>query len=239
MSAHCKLILLGASGKMGQAIQRILESQKSIELIQSIHSKTPSITNSNADKNTVILDVSRPSACVDLMRKYLNTSHSSLPSLIAGSTGWNQEQLEVLRQYSEQAPVLVASNFSPLVQMIVKFLEQNTKSLDALGYKASIHEIHHTQKVDAPSGTALTLAKAIEAKGLVPQLSSVRAGDIVGTHVVGFYGKHDLVEIRHEAFNRDLFAQGALDATSWIFRRRLQNPTMKGCFSMSDILESA
>jgi len=167
---------------------------------------------------------------------------------VVGTTGW-YEHLERVRDAVNAAGtgLIYAPNFSLGVQMFFHIAELAARLADRLeGYDVFVQECHHRHKRDHPSGTAAKLAdllvsslraKASWALGTgegamdpaVLQVTSVRAGEIVGTHAVGFDGMHDRIEIRHEAKGRTGFAHGALVAAEWIRGR-------KGVFTLEDML---
>jgi 4-hydroxy-tetrahydrodipicolinate reductase len=154
-------------------------------------------------------------------------------SLVVGTTGW-QEQEAAVREAVEGAGVgaVVAANFS-LGANLLNALAGTLGGLlaDKEAYGAWIHEAHHKAKVDAPSGTALMLKRALEAAGygLPVDVSSTRAGWVPGTHSVGFDGPAEAVTLTHTVRDRATFAHGALEAARWVKGR-------KGWFTMRDVL---
>ena len=162
--------------------------------------------------------------------------------VVCGTTGWldRLDEVETLCQQNEGA-FLYASNFSLGVNL---FFELNVKLADMMQkqplYTASIEEIHHTQKLDKPSGTAITLAEGIPSAGNVWHLvedngegvpiTSIRKDEVPGTHTVTHRSEIDEISITHTAHNRTGFALGAIIAAEWI-----QNK--KGIFSMRDVLQ--
>lgn len=167
---------------------------------------------------------------------------------VCGTTGWEHERDRVLRAVTDnQSAILVSSNFS--IGMNI-FFAINTFLAKIMNthpeYRPSVSETHHIHKLDAPSGTAKTLANAMakeltgfsgwvmagsgSEEGQIP-VTSVREGEVPGTHTIVYKGLSDQIEIRHEAFNRNGLAEGALAAASWIVGRN-------GIFSMEDVLNS-
>jgi 4-hydroxy-tetrahydrodipicolinate reductase len=155
-----------------------------------------------------------------------------MPAVI-GTTGWN-DQVARLRGEAERAGigVVASANFSIGVNVFQLVVEEAARLLRVQPqYGAWIHELHHSAKRDAPSGTALLLRDAMTANGygLPIDMSSSRAGMIPGTHTVGFDGASDTIELTHRARDRRGFAGGALLAARWIQGRR-------GWFTMQDVL---
>lgn len=133
-------------------------------------------------------------------------------ALVSGTTGLSSSQRAALQHASARIPVLWASNFSLGVAVLEDLVERAAQTL--AGWDCDIVEAHHTRKLDAPSGTALTLGAAAERGGAEPHYASLRAGDIVGEHTVQFAGQGERIELIHRATNRDIFARGALHAAS-------------------------
>jgi 4-hydroxy-tetrahydrodipicolinate reductase len=150
-----------------------------------------------------------------------------------GTTGWHAQEAamrEVVRQHG--IGVVVAANFSlgmNLFQLVVEEAARRFAPYSDFG--AYLHERHHDQKKDAPSGTALTIKAGMEAAGLSREInvSSTRAGFIPGTHTVGFDGPSETIELTHTVRDRAVFARGALVAARWLAGRQ-------GWFGMRDVL---
>jgi 4-hydroxy-tetrahydrodipicolinate reductase len=154
-------------------------------------------------------------------------------NLVVGTTGWQQHEAEV-RETVEASGVgaVVAANFSlgaNLMNALVTTMGRLLRDKEAYG--AWIHEAHHKAKVDAPSGTALMLRRALEAAGygLPVDVSSTRAGWVPGTHSVGFDGPAESLTLTHAVRDRSTFAHGALEAARWVAGRQ-------GWFTMQDVL---
>jgi len=228
-------IALFGYGKMGKMIAQIAHSRK-----HTIGLKVDVGTNEiNLDNIDVAIDFSTPDAAYTNISNCLN---SGIP-VISGTTGWlaNYDKAVALCKEKEGA-FIYASNFSLGVNL---FFELNTRlaqmmaNLDA--YNVSMEEIHHTQKIDAPSGTAITLAEGIVSNsnydgwklseietGKIP-IHSKRIGKVPGTHTINYNSQVDSIEIKHTAHNREGFALGAVIAAEWIQGK-------KGIFSMKDVL---
>lgn len=228
------IALLGY-GKMGKIIERIAtERGHSISL--RADSKTTTLDFSTAD---VAIDFSLPSTAISNIKSAID---NKIP-VISGTTGWLDNYDDIVTYCnSKNGAFLYASNFSLGVNI---FFEVNrvlasliTKYPD---YKLDIEEIHHTQKLDAPSGTAITLAEDIintsnyknwtldnPEKDEI-QIEAKRIVDVPGTHSINYSSKVDTLEIKHTAHNREGFALGAVVASEWIADK-------KGVFNMKDVL---
>ena len=131
-------------------------------------------------------------------------------AFVSGTTGISEAQRQALGEAAQRIPVLWASNFSLGVAVLDELVERAAAALQ--GWDCDIVESHHTRKKDAPSGTALSLGDAAERGGAQPRYASLRAGDIVGEHLVQFTAAGERIELVHRATNRDIFARGALHA---------------------------
>ena len=230
-----KIALLGY-GKMGKTIERIaLERGHSIVAI--IDKDTSDTDFSKAD---VAIDFSIPSEAFNNIKKSFD---SNVP-IVSGTTGWLEHyELAVKLCKEKDGAFIYASNFSLGVNL---FFELNKKLASIISrikeYDVSLEEIHHTQKLDAPSGTAITLAEGIiensdkeswrlgvtESDKEIPIISK-REGTVPGTHIVKYTSSVDEIEIKHTAKSRDGFALGAVIAAEWLVGK-------KGVYTMKDIL---
>ena len=227
-----KIALLGY-GRMGQAIEKIAISRG--------HTIVAKIDKDNQDEAyvaDVAINFSVPMAAYDNITAAIR---KKIP-VVCGTTGWLNRlyEVETLCQKKDSA-FLYASNFSLGVNL---FFELNEKLAEMMQkqplYTASIKEIHHTQKLDKPSGTAITLAEGIPSKGkawhLVENIgegvpiTSIRKDEVLGTHTVTHSSEIDEISIKHTAHNRTGFAFGAVLAAEWIKDK-------KGIFSMRDVLK--
>lgn len=153
------------------------------------------------------IDFASPDGALELCRK-LSTSNKKVP-LLVGSTGWSELQSKELESFGLQFPILRASNFSFGVQLCRITLMLWKTFPEIKSWSVKIREIHHTEKKDSPSGTALTLREAIG--GEIP-ITSIREGSVVGTHEVIFSSESESLTLIHEAKRRSVFAEGALEA---------------------------
>lgn len=235
-----KIALLGY-GKMGHAIEEIA-LQRGHEIVLKIHDQNlGDLTVPNIRKAHVAIEFTNPESAVKNILFCLN---ENVP-VVCGTTGWLDELKNIEQKCKEKnGSFLYASNFSVGVNI---FFELNKKLASLLkphpAYEPSIEEIHHTQKKDTPSGTAITLAEQIidvsdkKTKWVNTiskhenelQIISKRIGEVPGTHSVKYSSAIDDIEIIHTAHNRKGFAEGAVLAAEFIAGK-------KGIFSMKDVL---
>jgi 4-hydroxy-tetrahydrodipicolinate reductase len=182
----------------------------------------------------VVIDFTAPEAVVQNMRACLATG----AKMVVGTTGW-YDKLADMRGLCErrQAALLHGTNFSIGVQVMLKLAEQMGAALGHARYKFSVVETHHASKVDAPSGTAISLAEMVGrgaasgGKLLQPahvEIESKREGDALGTHVLEASSDSDRLVLTHEARSRRGFAEGAVRAAEWL-------STRTGCFDFRDV----
>jgi 4-hydroxy-tetrahydrodipicolinate reductase len=175
----------------------------------------------------VIIDFTTPEAAVQNMRACLATGSK----MVIGTTGW-YDKLPDMRGLAErkQAGLLYGTNYSVSVQVMLQIAAMMGKALKGAGYKFSIEETHHTSKLDSPSGTAITLAKAVEAATGLPSvpIESKREGDVMGLHMLEARSASDRLVLTHEAFSRRGFAEGAVRAAEWLSSRT-------GCYDFQNI----
>ena len=216
-----KIAILGY-GKMGQAIERIA-LQRGHEIILKTNSQNPADT-ADFSALEVAIDFSTPDTAFSNISSALT---QGIP-VISGTTAWLEKQTEAEQLAMENnTAFLYASNFSIGVNL---FFELNKKLAQLMNnheqYQASMKEVHHIHKLDAPSGTAISLAEDMQGE---IHIESERTGEVPGTHIITYQSGIDSIEIKHEAHNRQGFALGAVLAAEWIKDK-------KGVFSMSDML---
>ncbi len=229
-----KIALLGY-GKMGQTIEKIaLERGHEIVLKKDEFNTYEGLENAD-----VAIDFSIPAVAVD------NISNCFLKNVpvISGTTGWLDRYKEMAQLCKEKNGAFISSsNFSLGVNLFFELNEQLAKIMSKFdNYKVEMEEIHHTQKLDAPSGTAISLAKGVienspytnwtleDPKSNEIYIDAKRIGTVPGTHTVSYNSGIDSIEIKHTAHNREGFALGAVIAAEWIVGK-------KGIFSMKDVL---
>jgi 4-hydroxy-tetrahydrodipicolinate reductase len=228
-----KIGLLGY-GRMGKAIEKIA-LERGHEIVYKIDKD---YNNGNLIKADVAINFSIPSAAVN---NVITALENSIP-VICGTTGWLDQYKKVTKiALHNKTAFLYASNFSIGVNLFFKLNKTLAKIVQNQDYKASVEEIHHIHKLDAPSGTAITLAEGIiENSNLKKwceqdagedelEIKSIREGEVPGIHTIQYKSDIDSITIRHEAFDRKGFAYGALVAAEWIVGK-------KGIFKMDDVL---
>jgi len=236
-------IALVGYGKMGKAIEKVaLEHGHTITTI--VNSDNP-IEHANFEHVDIAIEFSTPQLVVKHINFFLN---NSIPCVI-GTTGWNDELKNITRLALEKnSSFLHASNFSIGVNLFFKLNEQLAQLMsNHPSYRADMVEIHHTEKLDSPSGTAITLANGIiennanYEKWFCPQgesnntdnqgisIEAIREPEVSGTHTVNYSSTIDTLSITHEAHNRTGFATGAVIAAEWLIHK-------KGIFTMRDVL---
>lgn len=167
-------------------------------------------------QSDVVIDFSNSAAMATLAELALEQS-GRLPAFVIGTTGWKIEEKRKLEALAAKTRVVQAANFSSGVLAFVDTMRVISPVLDRLGYKAVILETHHKHKKDSPSGTALSLQRAVSpaGPGNTPAYS-IRAGEVVGDHTVTFYGPADTLTFTHHAQDRSIFARGAIDCALWL-----------------------
>lgn len=249
-----RLIMHGCNGKMGQVITKIVKEDANAEIVagvdkyQGIQNEYPvfaSITECDVDAD-VIIDFSN-AAAVDCLLDYC--VEKQVPVVLC-TTGLSEEQLAKVKATSEKVAVLKSANMSLGINMLLKLLQDATKILAPAGYDIEIVEKHHNQKVDAPSGTALALADSInevldneyeykydrsqERKKREKKeigISAVRGGTIVGEHEVIYAGEDEVIEFKHTAYSKAVFAKGAVEAGKFLKGKSA------GMYGMQDVIQ--
>ena len=228
-----RLAIIGR-GKMGRAIEQ-LAPERGWEIVARIDAADnphgDGITTASLGGAEVAIDFTTPEAAVDNV-------HAAVAAgcpIVVGTTGW-YAALPVLTQWvnERKGAMLTAPNFSLGVAIFEQVLQTAARLFaHAPGFDAHLIETHHAPKKDAPSGTALKLARAMrEPLGRDVPITSVRVGSVPGTHEVVFDGAFEQLRLVHEARDRRVFAEGALVAARWLIGRR-------GSFTMRDVLESS
>lgn len=230
-----KIALLGY-GKMGQTIEKIAVS-RGHEIVLTIDKDSPESDISVAD---VAIDFSIPSSAVDNITNCLN---NNVP-IISGTTGWLDHFEDMKKLCSDQKGAFIyASNYSLGVNIFFELNNHLAKMMGNLDqYNVTIEEIHHKQKLDEPSGTAITLAEGViehtqntqweldkaSQENSIP-ISAIRSPEVPGTHTITYNSSVDQIDIKHTAHNRQGFALGAVVAAEWIVGKT-------GVFTMKDVL---
>lgn len=249
-----KMIMHGCNGKMGQVITKIVKEDANAEIVAGID-KYMGIQNDypvfeSIDKcdveADVVIDFSN-AAAVDGLLDYC--VEKQVPVVLC-TTGLSEEQLGKVQEASKKIAVLKSANMSLGVNMLLKLLQDATKILAPAGFDIEIVERHHNQKVDAPSGTALAMADSINSvlndeytytydRSQVRQkrdkkeigISAVRGGTIVGEHEVIYAGEDEVIEFKHTAHSKAVFAKGAVEAGKFLKGKGA------GLYDMKDVIQ--
>ncbi len=235
-----KIALLGY-GKMGKTIEP-LALQNGHEIVLKIYADNQDkLTLENVKQADVVIEFTQPEAVVD----NLTLCFQAGVPVVSGTTGWLERFPEVKAACTKAGGAFFyASNFSIGVNIFMAVSQHLAKLMnEQLQYDVAINEIHHTEKLDAPSGTAITLAEGIlenlqrktswknvaTAEPEVLPILSERIENVPGTHMINYQSDVDTIEIKHTAHSRQGFAQGALAAAEWLVGK-------KGIFGMTDLL---
>lgn len=254
-----RVLLVGAAGRMGESLLRQIAASLELELAGALEHSThprqgqevaPGVKLSadlaaacaNAD---VAVDFSHPGSTLAL----LDAAEARGLPLVIGTTGIGADGERRIARAAERIAIVRAANFSIGIAVLLDLVAEASRRL--AGYEIEVLELHHNQKVDAPSGTALSLARAAAAargqdlqreavyhrEGLTGKrrhdeigLQSLRLADTVGEHIVFFAGPGERVELAHRAFSRENFATGALRAARWLVGRP------PGLYGIRDVL---
>jgi len=249
------ITITGALGRMGKILIKRISKNKNLKLFSLTDLKSGKIVNgiktqkNNIEafkKTDVIIDFSRPKSSLEI----LNYAKKLKKKVVIGTTGFNKQQNNLIKNYSKKIAIFKSGNMSlgiNLLEYIVNILSKKIPN----DYHIGINDDHHRKKIDYPSGTALMLANAVS-NGKNKNLESLkgknflnkkgnlqkskinffitRKGNTIGKHSVLFNNKIENIELKHTAFSRDLFADGALSAAEWISKKN------KGLFDMQDML---
>ena len=248
-----KILINGCNGKKGQEVMKLIDSNHDFVLICGFDFKNignysfPVYTDISQieEKPDVVIDFSVPDATM----KILSYCKSNGVPIVIATTGLSNEQMTEIKKASKIIPIFKSANMSYDINLMASILSQLAVKLQNTDIE--IIETHHNRKIDSPSGTALFLADSInQALGNTKTyefdrhhkhekrskdeigFSSVRGGNIVGEHIVQFYGENETFEIKHTCYSRTVFAEGALKAAQFLFQQE------NGFYNMNDLIES-
>jgi len=248
--------IVGSTGRVGGLLIDNLKDDKDakvsvVHVFDNLDRELDSsvlITNSMSEllKNCdIVIDFSAPKATEELLEEALKNPKP----LVIATTGFTAHQQNLLTEASKEMPILYSSNMSVGIALLKQLVEKVSATLE--DFDIEIVEQHHKHKVDAPSGTALTLGEfaakgrgldldAVRVSGRDGQIGArskdeiavmaLRGGDIVGRHTVGFYNDGEFLELNHTATSRDTFSKGAIRASKWLISQD------KGLYSINDCL---
>ena len=248
-----KVVVCGASGRMGQTIGRMVNDASDLELVGGINLKPSSffgvdIVDSNNAEN--LLRKTRPDVLIDFTIANAAVGNVKMAArnkvaLVVGTTGFTPGQrTDMEKAIQGNVPAVISSNFSMGVNIFWQLLRDAAKLLK--DYDIEVIEAHHRNKKDAPSGTAKTILQIIDEEvgarkkmygreGMMERSDEIgvhviRGGDIVGDHKVMFSKNFETIELSHRAYDRSVFATGALHAARWVVGKK------PGIYGMSDVL---
>lgn len=248
------IILRGCNGKMGNIITQMIDEDDNAVIVAGIdvskagrENKYPvffSFSQCNVPAD-VIIDFSSPVN----VREMIDFAIKRGIGIVLCTTGFSKEDQGLIEEASELIPILRSANMSMGINLILKLIKEATRVLADSGFDIEIIEKHHNKKVDAPSGTALAIADSIN-EALNNQyeyvydrtdiraprvkkeigISSVRGGTIVGEHELIFAGVDEVIEIKHTAYSRAIFAKGAIQAAKFLSGKA------PGMYAMNDVI---
>ncbi len=235
MSGQVRLLIHGASGRMGRALVRLCASHDTCIVVAAVARRVEQRVVDGVPQFAprelhavpafdVAVDFSLPDAFDAILALCVERGSG----FVSGTTGLSDAQRAALAAATGRIPVLWAANFSLGVAVLGDLVERAAAALPA--WDCDIVEAHHTQKKDVPSGTALALGALAQQGGVEPRYASLRAGDIVGEHIVQLTGAGERIELVHRATSRDIFARGALHAAARLAGR---DP---GAYGLRDLL---
>lgn len=248
-----KIIMHGCNGAMGQVITKLAAEDKDAEITAGIdrvdNRENPYLVFTSCDACDVEADVIVDFSVAQAVDGVLAYALKRKMPLVLCTTGLSEKQLEDVKTASAQIPILRSANMSLGVNTVFKLAAAAAKILGEVGYDIEIVEKHHNKKMDAPSGTALAIADAIneamddrytykldrsaerarrEANEI--GIQAVRGGTIVGEHEVLFCGPDEVIEIKHTAYSKAIFGKGAIQAAQFLKGKK------PGMYQMSDVI---
>ena len=249
-----KILLHGCNGRMGRMITELVRNDVDAEIVAGVDSYTgvandypvyDSIEKCDLDAD-VVIDFSNAGAVDALLDHCVE---KKVPVVLC-TTGLSEAQLAKVQEASGKTAILKSANMSMGINLLLKLLKDAAKVLGNAGYDIELVERHHNQKLDAPSGTALALADSVNEalngeyhyvydRSQVRQkrdekeigISAVRGGTIVGEHEVIFAGTDEVIEFKHSAYSRNVFAKGAVEAAKFLAGKE------PGMYDMSDVIQ--
>ena len=250
------LSITGGLGRMGQQLIKSYRTEKSFKLVSITESKIinkkifglkPQLNSKNAFQNAdIIIDFTIPKCTLEMLK----IASKLKKRVVIGTTGFSKKEENIINKYSKKIPILKAGNMSLGINLLMYLTEITSKSLGN-NFLSKIFEVHHKNKKDHPSGTALMLGKGIAIgknkdfykllgkkylnRKIFPyskkiNFNSIRKGEIIGEHEVTFSSGKEIITLNHEAFDRALYSEGAFTAAKWLINKK------PGLYSMRDVL---
>ena len=250
------LAITGCMGRMGQQLIKSARRNKAFKVVSLTENRKinrkilgikPELNSLNAFKNAnIIIDFTVPKCTLEILKIALKQKKK----IIIGTTGFTKKEENLIKGYSKKIPILKAGNMSLGVNLLMYLTEITSKSLGR-NFLSKVYEIHHKNKKDFPSGTALMLGRGIAIgknknfhnmmgkkflnKTSFPygnkiNFNSIRKGEVIGEHEVSFSSGKEIITLNHESFDRALYSEGALVAAKWLANKK------SGLYSMRDLL---
>lgn len=248
-----KIIMAGCNGRMGRVISELVKNDESVKIVAGVdvyddgHNDYPVFDS--IKKIDIASDVIIDFSSIKGLYEMLDFAVSKKLPVVLCTTGLDTDMINKVNEASSKIAILRSGNMSLGINTLVKIMETITKTLADAGFDIEIVEKHHNQKLDAPSGTALLLADAINNeldnsyeykydRSQVKEkrnpkeigISAVRGGSIVGEHEIIFAGTDEVIEIKHTAYSRAIFANGAISAAKFLFDKE------PGMYSMKEVV---
>ena len=250
------LAISGCMGKMGQQLIRSAKSSKNFKIVsltenrkinKKIFGILPVLNSLSAfKKSNVIIDFTIPECTIEILKIAVKLKKR----IVIGTTGFTKKDENLIKKFSKEIPILKAGNMSLGINLLMYLTEIASKSLGK-NFLSKIFEVHHKNKKDHPSGTALMLGEGIASGknkslnnmigkkylnkksfpyGSKINFNSLRKGEVIGEHEVSFSSGKEIVTLNHEAFDRSLYSEGALAAAKWLINKK------PGLYSMRNLL---
>ena len=250
------LAITGCMGRMGQQIIKSVKTDSNFKLIaitenkiikKKINGLNILLNTEQAFKKTnLIIDFTVPKCTFQVLK----IASKLKKRVVIGTTGFTKKEEVLIKNYSKKIPILKAGNMSLGINLLMYLTEIASSSLGK-NFLSKVYEVHHRHKKDYPSGTALMLGKGIAngknknfyslmgkkylnkknfPYGNKINFNSIRKGEIIGEHEVRFSSGKEIITLNHEAFDRDLYSEGALSAAKWLITKKA------GLYSMRDIM---
>ena len=214
-----KFGVIGFTGKLGKEVVNLFE-EKGYNLVLKINSK---ITE-QIEKPDVIIEC----GLSNTIDKSIKLAEKLLVPIVVATTGLSPDQIKGLNHLSKHVPVILSSNYSYGIQVLLKLVEESSKKLK--DWDVEISEVHHRFKKDKPSGTAKMIKESVHRKDV--QVNSSRLGNVQGEHTIKYGGLGEVLSISHSATSRKTFAEGILKSVNYILKKK------KGLFSFKDVVEN-
>ena len=250
------LTITGCLGRMGQQLIKSVNKDKKFKISSLTENKIqtkkisgilPKLNSLEAFKNSdVIIDFTVPECTLEV----LSIAAKQKKRVVIGTTGFNLKEENMIKKISKKIPILKAGNMSLGINLLMYLTEIASKSLSK-NFLSKVFEVHHKFKKDYPSGTALMLGQGIAIgknrnfRGIMGKkylnkkdfpygekinFNSIRKGKIIGEHEVLFSSGKEVIKLNHEAFDRELYSEGALTAANWLMKKK------PGLYSMRDLM---